>query len=223
MMRRSLRDDRGFTLVELLVTMSILSVVMALITGSVIFLQRSINETDQRLDDLAQSRLAMDATTMWLRGAVTIAGDSTTGGRQPFTLTQRRRVDFFSNVRTTDASGDPAPQRVRLEVINGGQLQERVWSGRIIANGSWVQTGAPRTRIIARGISDDQPFTYFDADANEITPSSEGNLSQAQREAVRYVGINVVVQQDPGVDVPPSQLSSRVALPNLFYDSWDGS
>jgi prepilin-type N-terminal cleavage/methylation domain-containing protein len=221
-MRGRLDDERGFTLVELLVTMSILALAMALITGSAIFLQRAVRQTQQRLDDLAQARLAMDATTMWLRGAVTAERSDTAEDRQPFTLTQRRRVDFLSNVRATDASGDPAPQRVRLEVTPAGELEERVWPGRINAAGQWTQAGGPRTRIIARGIAEEHPFTFFDADGNEITPTSEGNLTQAEREAVRYVGVNVVVQQSPGVDVPPSQLSSRVGLPNQFFYDVEG-
>ncbi|HSK98434.1 MAG TPA: prepilin-type N-terminal cleavage/methylation domain-containing protein [Euzebyales bacterium] len=215
---RRLRDEGGVTLVELLVTMSILSVVMLLITGSAIFLQRTMRLTEQRFDDLAQARLAMDATTLWLRGAVTIERDDTgAADRDPFTQAMRWRVDFISNVRTTTASGNPAPQRVRLEVTTNGELEETVWSGRLNPNGHWTQFGQPQRRIVARGVIEDQPFTFFDEAGNEITPDSSGNLSQAGREAIRYVGVNVVVQQDAGAGVPASQLRNRVRLPNQFY------
>jgi prepilin-type N-terminal cleavage/methylation domain-containing protein len=219
-----LREERGFTLVELLVTMGVLSIVMALITGSAIFLQRSVRQTEQRFDDLAQARLAMDATSKWLRGAVTIErGDTSESDRDPFTQAMRRRVDFITSV-TTGNTADDAPQRVRLEVTNQEELEERVWPGRVNANGIWTQAGGPRSRIIARGLVDGEPFSFFDAEGNEITPAGEGNLTQAEREAIRYVGINIVVQQEPAVDTPAAQLNSRVALPNQFYfDAEDDS
>jgi prepilin-type N-terminal cleavage/methylation domain-containing protein len=209
-------DERGFTLVELLVTMGILSVVMMLVTGSAIFLQRSVRETDQRFNDLAQARLAMDATSKWLRGAVTVERNDTSGADvNPFTEAMRRRVDLMTNITT----GNPndAPQRVRLEVTGQNTLQEQVWPGRINTDGTWTQVGAARSRVVARGLVNTQPFTYFDAAGNDITPAGTANLTEAERETVRYVGINFAVQRAPAVDVPAAQLSNRVALPNQFY------
>lgn len=214
-MRCELRDERGFTLVELLVTMSILSVVMALITGSAIFLQRSINQTDQRFDDLAQARLAMDATSKWLRSAVTVDRAGTTADTQPFLEARRGVVDLMANVGITD--GTNAPKRVRLEIVNGGELREQVWSGTVNAAGQWTQSGAARTRIIARGVTGSQLFTYFDDAGTSLTPAGTADMSEADREQVRRVGIDITVEQAPGVDIPPSRLTNRVTLPNQYY------
>jgi prepilin-type N-terminal cleavage/methylation domain-containing protein len=210
-----LRDDRGFTLVELLVTMTLLSVVMALITGSAIFLQRSLNETDQRFDDLAQARLAMDVSTKWLRSAVTVARTDTTEDTQPFTQATRARVDFMANVGLSGASG--APQRVELQIVNGNQLREQVWRGVITAGGEWQPSGAPRTRTVARGLTTSQLFTFFDDAGADLTPAGATNMTVVDRERIRRVGIAISVRQAPVIDVPPSQLNNRVALPNQYY------
>jgi prepilin-type N-terminal cleavage/methylation domain-containing protein len=203
------RDERGFTLVELLVTMTILSVVMALITGTAIFLQRSINETDQRYDDLAQARLAMDTTTKWVRSAITV--DPFT---QPFNVARPSQVRLLANV---DVAGGVPPQLVDLRVVNGA-LQEQVWTGTINGSGDWqVASATPRTRTIAHGVTSTTPFTFFDADGNDITPATDRLLTQAEMELVRRVGFAVTVQQQPNLDVPPSQLRNRVVLPNQFY------
>lgn len=216
-MARRLHNDDGFTLVELLVTMSILSVVMALATGSTIFLQRSINETDQRFDDLGQARLAMDATTKWLRTAVTVdRTGTTTDDTQPFLQARRTSVDFMANIGLTSGTG--APLRFRIEVVNGDELREQRWTGTINGSGQWQQqSGTARTRIIARGLSNPQMFTFFADDGTELTPAGNTDLSIVQREAVRRVGINISVQQEPGVDVPLSQLRNQITLPNQFY------
>lgn len=219
-MRTRMDDDRGFTLVELLVTMSILAVVMALVTGSTIFLQRSINQTDQRFDDLGQARVAMDAASKWVRSAITVERASSTIDTQPFAEARRSRVDLIANVAVGGASG--APRRVVLDVVNGNQLREQVWRGTINAAGEWGQSGSPTTRILARGLIDSRLFTFFDADGDELTPAGDTAMSEAACEQIRRVGIAISVQQAPNVDAPPSQLSNRVTLPNQFYFDAEG-
>lgn len=213
-MGHRLRDDHGFTLVELLVTMSLLSVVMGLITGSAIFLQRSINETDQRFDDLAQARLAMDASTKWARSAVTVVPYS-----QPFLEARSNRVEFLANV---DVGGvNAAPKQVRLQV-SGGRFEERVFDGQLVSGG-WTQSGSARTRVIARGVTNGNTlFRYFDANGVELT-NGTNNLSESVRRRIRSVGIDITVQQAPGVNVPPSRLTNRVLLPNQFYFDAEGT
>ena len=217
-----LRDDRGFTLVELLVTMSILSVVMALITGSTIFLQRSINETDQRFDDLAQTRLAMDATTKWVRSAITVervrtAGTTTVSYTQPFLQARRSAVEFMANVGLDSGVGADAPKRIRLDIVNGDELRAQVWIGTVNADGEWQQSGLASSRIIARGLTNTRMFTFFTEDGTALTPAGDTDLSFAQREQVRRVGIDIAVQQAPNVDVPVSEMRNRVTLPNQLY------
>lgn len=211
---RAHRDD-GFTLVELLVTMSILAVVMMVITSATIFLQRSINETDQRFDDLAQARLAMDAGSKWVRSAITAQPFT-----QPFTVAQRSQVTLLANIGV--AGGTP-PQRVELAVVDGG-LRERVWQGTIDSNGDWQQAAAaPRVRVIARGVTSAEPFTFETADGTDITPADDTPLTAAERDTVRRVGIAITVQQQPNVDIPASELRNTVALPNQFYFDAEGA
>jgi len=220
-MTERLRDDRGFTLVELLVTMSILSVVMALVTGSAIFLQGSINETDQRFDDLGQTRLAMDATTKWVRSAITVervrTGSTTATYTQPFLQARRSAVELMANVRLESGAGSGAPKRVRLDIVNGDELREQVWTGTIHSSGDWRQSGLASSRVVARGLTNTQLFTYFAEDGTALTPAGDTDLSVAQREQVRRVGIDFAVRQEPNVDVPVSELRSQVTLPNQLY------
>lgn len=213
-------SDDGFTLVELLVTISILSVVMALMTGSAIFLQRSVNETDQRFDDLGQTRIAMDATSKWLRSAITVdRTGTTTEDTQPFLQASRSVADLMANV---GIGAGAAPRRIRLDIVNGDELREQIWTGSVNGSGEWQQGALASSRIIARGLTGTWLFTWFDADGAELTPAGAANLSTADREAVRRVGVDIAVQQAPNVDVPPSQLTNRVTLPNQYYFDAEG-
>ena len=182
-MAERLRADDGVTLIEMLVVMTMLSVVMALITGSTIVLQRSINETSQRYDDLSRARVAMDATTKLLRSAITVDRDETAAVDQsPFRVGRRGRVDFLSNVDVTTGSG--APKRVQLTVVNGDELRERVWDGTINAAGLWEQSGGARTRIVARGVTATWLFTFFDEDGNEIESDEDEAAASKDEDAV---------------------------------------
>jgi hypothetical protein len=167
------------------------------------------------LGDLAQARLAMDASTKWLRSAVTVGRTDTTEDTQPFTQASRTRVDFMANVGVSGASG--VPQRVELEVVNGDELQEQVWRGVITASGEWQPSGASRTRIVARGLMDPELFTFFDDAGTELTPAGTANMSVADRERIRRVGVDLSVQRAPALDVPPSQLRNQLTLPNQYY------
>lgn len=208
-MGERMHGDRGLTLVELLVTISLLTVVMTALTGSVIVLQRVVNETDQRLDDLAQARLAMDASTKWVRSAVTVAPFSS-----PFLEARADRVDLLANI---DVAGGGAPKRVVLQVVNGDELQEQVWDGAFDSDDEWQQSGTPRTRVIARGVTNATAlFTFVAEDGTDLTDGTT-NLSAADREAIRRVGIDVTVRQDPVLDVGASELRNVVWLPNQFY------
>lgn len=211
-----LDDERGFTLVELLVTMAVLSVVIALITGSAIFLQRNIRETDQRFDDLAQARLAMDASSRWLRTAITVPPYT-----QPFIEARPGQIEFLANVRVGGASA--APKQVRLRVVNGA-LEERVYDGTINASGQWVQqAGSVRTRTVARGVTNGTAmFRFFDVDGVELTNGSS-NLTETQRSAVRRVAVAFTIRQQPGINTPASQLANRVTLPNQYYFDAQGT
>lgn len=207
--RRPAVDDRGVTLVELMVTITILAVVMLAMATAAILIQRSANETDQRFDDLAQARLAMDATTRWLRGATTIPPRS-----DPFWVARRDEVEFISDVAGV---GDADPERVELKVVNGDELRERVWVGDIRPNGRWRSVGAPRDRIVARGVTNgDQLFRFYDPDGAELDPGS-GNLHQDLRELVFRVEVDYEVQQAPNLDVAPAELTNTVRLPNQSF------
>lgn len=208
-MRGEVARDDGLTLVELLVAMSILAVVMAMVTGSTIFLQRSINETDQRFDDLGQARVAMDATSKWVRSAVTVAPFT-----QPFFDARADRIDLLTNV---DVAGGAAPRRVAIDVVNGDQLRERIWQGTFDVNDEWRQVGTPTTRIIARGVVNTTDlFTYLDADGVDMTNGTT-SLTTDERDRIRRIGIDVAVQQDQVLDVPPIELSNVVWVANQFY------
>jgi hypothetical protein len=127
----------------------------------------------------------------------------------------------MANVGLSGVAG--APQRVELQVVNGDELQERVWRGVITGGGEWQPSGVTRTRIVARGLTSTQLFRFFDDAGTELTPAGTANMPVANRARIRRVGVDLSVQQAPAFDVPPSQLRNQLTLPNQYYFDDEGS
>ena len=216
------RREEGFTLVELLVTISILALVMGAVTTAVVATQRTVRETDQRYTDLGEARVAMNATSRNVRTAIRL-----NPGDPAFIDAGPEHLEFYANVDV--GAGDP--KRVRLDV-QGDDLLETVEDGTVGSGAganpvrTWTGDGAPRTRTIARNLTnptDGEPlFEYFAQGASTPFATPGDQLPAADQGDVRQVRIELRVDSDAVPDVAETVLANRVRIPNFYFVNTPG-
>jgi prepilin-type N-terminal cleavage/methylation domain-containing protein len=150
---RGVSSDAGFTLVELLVVVSLLSVVMAtayLLQGSASTMSDQIEARATAYDE---SRKAMDRVERELRQAVEITDK---GGA--FLTAQPRQMDFYS-----DVDNDGAPELVKYGVASGGLTRSVFEPTTLVAPFTFNSTASTSSVVIKTldpGYGN--VFTYYD-------------------------------------------------------------
>jgi Tfp pilus assembly protein PilW len=134
-------DDAGFTLVDVLVSMLIMSIVMVIFTTGIIQLHRLANSTEARSDAQSQISVALLRLDKEVRYAAGIG--------LPHTVNGNPYVEYL----ITRAGGD---QCVQLRVA-GGILSRRTW-----IPGAVPLAPAPWTAL-ASNITTAQPFEHLAA------------------------------------------------------------
>lgn len=211
-------SDGGFTLVELLVTISLLAVVMGAVTSTMIGMQRQVAATEIRYEDLGTARTAINAMQQTLRAAIALNPDDSA-----VLHAEDDHVRFYSNVFVTD-DADRAPKLVEYEVDAAGVLTESVTNGDLSTNASgeveWSADGSPRVRTLARNVDTTQPLlTYYgDTVGPSDTPlgAASGLLPPTDLPLVHQVLIDIRVDSPDGYGVEDTQLRNRVRMPNAY-------
>jgi prepilin-type N-terminal cleavage/methylation domain-containing protein len=152
MMRRLRRDQRGFTLPELLITL-IIAMIVSLATFSLIdFVMRRNGEIATRVDTVQRARTAMDQVTRMLRSQVCAwrSDDAAMTGARSLYAASPTSVTAFADLSSeTPVSGvQPAPS-LRTLTLSGptnGTLTETVTPGQWVGGSvSYTYSGAKTT------------------------------------------------------------------------------
>lgn len=224
---RPARDDqRGVTLIEMLVVVGILGTVLAIVTEGLVVSQRTMNDNSSRLEGLSQTNVAVEGMTRVLRTAIlpsqvqaTCAGCDVAA----FIAGDDRSVQFYANVDNdgilpTVGTTDLGPRRVTYRVDNAGVLTETVQKPNTHAYNDFNYQyctpgpGCPvRSRVLARNVQLDQPlFTYYDRAGAQITTPLQSDVSRLKA----VDSIDLVVRVQPSDRVNSATVTARVTLPN---------
>lgn len=206
-------DEGGFTLPELLVTITLLTVLSGAIIGSVVAVQRNLGVANATMNDLQANRIALERITTLLRGAVAADGqlDRTTVA---VTTTQTDRVRFHSVT-----GQDPTENPVLVELaVEDGELVERIWNPVPLLQTALTPGALPtydvaptRQRVIARDLVDARVFAYWThADDGTTATSRCGRrltpTTSAEQALVDAVSVRLRLQEPTGYDSAPSDL-----------------
>ncbi len=202
-------DEGGFSTVELTIAIGMLAVVLAIVYGALMSATSAVNNTDQRLVNLGEARLVMDTASKDLRTATRL-----TASGSAFLTAAPNEVVFYGNLNPT-----LGPKKIRIYVDANTQLVEEVTDpdASSVAPNYTYDNNTPRRRFVGRYVANpaDQPiFTYIDAAGNAISPAP---LDDAQKMAVRAVGIRLMIRKSTNLHVAPTTLVNQVRLPNLSY------
>lgn len=219
--------EGGFTVVELLVAMS-----LTLVIGTMLVLTFSqgvaaVISADARGADAQVARVALDNTTKALRTAVDPDGKGDGVVDLPaFVVAAPEEVVFYAALgnRTGGATADAPPRKVRI--WRDGTLLRQSETLPVVSGATTSWTGATTTRIVARDLvpgAARPTFTYLAAndtavDAAQRSVSSlpvdgAGAVTTTARADIRSVEVWVSVSSSTRRTAPTSAVS-RVILMN---------
>ena len=205
-LRPFLADERGLTLVELMMASALLSLVLAASAAALASYQRTAASSDVRLENLTEAQAIMDVVGRDIRTATRPAA-----GESPFLFAGANEVRFYANLRTVTG-----PKLVRLYVDSG---TGRVIEEAIEPTGSppYSYTSAPVVRVVGRHFANGstQPLlTYLDEEGNVLS----GNpLSEDQRLQIDSVRIDLSIRKSTSLSVRATTVRTTVRLPNVEY------
>ena len=208
--------ERGTSLIEMIVTLSVFLVFLAMVGQTAILAYRQIRISTTRTDDAGQARVAMAEISR----AVKTAGPPNPSERT-FSLAAGLDARF-----TAFTTADPLPRCLRIWVEGSGTdavIKEEVTppAPDATANAFSCATTGGRTRVLARGVSNSAGaplFRYFNA-AGAQDPAATGlatPVSDAERASVTAVEFTVSVGGIAPGAPPATRLINRVRLPNLY-------
>lgn len=232
--RRRAPEERqaGTTLVELLVTMTVLSLLTVVLVGLTVTVSSAFTRDRAATDSTRIAAVAMNELTRVIRSGSTVKVQNQASNDPVFLVAGPDAVVLRAYI-DTDAA-DPRPVVVRFAVTGTRTLTESRWEAVPTSGPYWTFSGLPAapyrlapeswtgpawTRTIAHTLtppeaSPTSTFRYFAFDGTELVPAADG-LTATQIAAVASVTVTLSVQADPGARSAPVVLRNSVGLPNL--------
>ncbi len=198
--------DAGFTLVELLITMVLLGIVLAITTLAMSAAANSYVDQRTYSDTLRLNTTAMNIMTKTIRGGTEIQVLNS-DNLPAFKTASSGEIAVF-------VARSAGPELVRFFIDDGNRLVREVTRTDPDSNAPyWEFAEAPESAtVIAYTVPDDERdniFTYYDSDDEEIDTSNDTQLSQ-----ISSVRIDLTIDTDPE-QASPVELINTVVLPNL--------
>jgi prepilin-type N-terminal cleavage/methylation domain-containing protein len=208
--RAGARPQSGYTLIETMIAMTLLSVVIAAAFGVVSAMQRGAMLTTNRFTAEGEAQTISDRITKDIRSAVT-----TSAAGAAFASADVNDVTFYANL--ADPNG---PTRLHAYLTLQGGTNVYLFHEDSTApdaggsTGNYTYSGAASTRIDGKYIDTSVPiFSYFDADNNPIpTPIT----TVAGLRSIDSVAINLRVRVTP--TSPVVVMNAVVHIRNTDYN-----
>ncbi len=237
-----MRDQAGYTLIETMVVIVLLTIVMGFVTETIIQTQRAYTRSSIRLTDTGDLRVALDTMTKTIRTAIRLSSATTAflpaqvmvnGAPANNVIRGRQVVEngvecwFYANLES-----NPAPQLAHYYVDANRQLIEELTHADAGSVGpNWTYTGAPyRHRVIAHNVvvptaSGTPIFTYYDQGGTVLNVA--GNVTAPVPDAslggIGDVQIRLSVSSGPASVSTITTLVNRVRLVNADLPANTGS
>ncbi len=244
---KELRDQRGVTLVELVVVVSILGIVLTFVTRGLITMQDATMGQSYRLQNLDEARILMDTVSRDIRTATrlsaTLSPFSVTSGSVPAPgfghsapYAGDTEVWFYSNLTLSTTNPNPCPDVIHLYVdtsVNPPVLKEQTLSDTTSTDApptcTYPSTASSyKTRLVGKYVanpSNEPVFTYYYDDATgaptafpqSATQTSTG-LAPSDMLLVDEVGLTLAIREANSYSAPYTTLVNRVRMPNIDYN-----
>jgi prepilin-type N-terminal cleavage/methylation domain-containing protein len=228
-LRPDARKDQGITLIEVMVAISILSLLMVMLTATIVHGMQLSRGMGVRLDNINQGQLGMNAATKNLRTAVLPAqlvdqvcadcGDTAIISATPTTIT------FYANLNNTGQGPSRTTYYIEKDPVNSyGNLIQTTQAPQTLTDGrySYCVVGSAgcvvNKRAVARGLAwpivptTTPTFRYYDFNGKPIDANP---LTTEDLVKVNSIDVTIKIQTNTFQDAAPSNtIVQRVELPN---------
>lgn len=207
-------DERGVTVVESAMTLSILAIALVLVFSAFGSMMNGFAGSDERTVNLAEGRLIMERTTRDIRTAFRLDAASS-----PFLVAKPNEIAFFANL-----GSDGRPTKVHFFIDATSTLVEEGTPADAASSApNYTFTGAPVVRMVGtyvvNGSGPNPPFEFFDL--NNVLLAFDPTcscLAATDLPKVNAVGIRFAVRRSTSLSVQPTTILNRVRLPNVDYN-----
>jgi prepilin-type N-terminal cleavage/methylation domain-containing protein len=195
---RRTREEAGFTVVELLVAMFVLSIVVA---GTLLMIQvvvRQGNGVAQRTDAMQRGRLALDTITRQVRSQVCL--DAATGS---MVAADASSLTFHADLG--DGSAPPTRRTLIHDPVTR-RITQTVLVGTGPANGPYTFTAPPATTVLLEDVVADGDKPVFDYYAYPTTGGTTPSerlvppLTTTELSRTALIRIRIAVRHTGGRD-----------------------
>jgi type II secretory pathway pseudopilin PulG len=176
-MRTRPDDDAGFTLIDMMVGMTLMTIVMAVFTGAIVRMYRVANNVDAKSVAQASINVAMQRLDREVRYA---KGIST-----PYLVNNNQYVDMLSIQRV---GANTVQQCIQVRVVSG-----------VLAQRTWTFNASPLNLTawvpLANGLTSATPFTYRPPNDSvgyqQLTVAlASGSGSSADSNTTTFIALN---------------------------------
>jgi prepilin-type N-terminal cleavage/methylation domain-containing protein len=210
-------DEKGFTLVELLVAVTILAFVLAGMYQALNNLSSTAVEAEERVVNLDEARVLMATVTKDLRTATRLESTAS-----PFLYADERRIVFHANINT-----NTGPNRVTVFVDGTNQFVEQTVAPNAGSCPNCTYTGTGTTRVVGRWVANPttQPiFSFFNGLGNPVAAPLGDPLEASDPaelpllRSIESVEVNLSIRRTQTIGSKGTTLINRVRLPNVDYN-----
>ncbi|QYH35328.1 PilW family protein [Salinibacterium sp. M195] len=213
--RRLAGDQTGVTLSELIVTMALLTMLLAMIMTIFISFSRSFTEDRSASSNTAAAAVAMNELTRVVRSGTEIPVSGRQTNDPVFSVAAPDRVVLQAFLDTEAAS--PKPVRVEFSITADRTLQERRWTSIVSSSGYFTfnNTAASQRTVVRQIAAGTAPvFAFFDAKNLPIALVG-GKIPDDKLATIAAVKVSMTVQTDPTGNAQTATLENTVGIPNL--------
>jgi prepilin-type N-terminal cleavage/methylation domain-containing protein len=222
-MRRLRTEERGFTLIEMLVSCVLGTIVLTAVLGLVDTSQRVTTNVTERTDTTQRGRLAMERIVQVLRSQVCLKL-STLTSQTTVTDAQSASVSFFADL-PTQAEGTSATFKpdLRTLAVTGGRITQSTTPYAGTFDGATFVAGTPGpANVLATSVTQVKDsggtlLPYF----RYYAYKTDGNLDYANPlpTPVTQTDLTRIAQIQVTFGVKPFDNSTNTAVQSVFDDS----
>lgn len=218
-LRRLHRDDAGFSLPELMVTIFVMGVLSAVVVSFYVAMTGAFTEDRAASDSTTTASVGMNNLTRVIRSGTTIRVQGQSLNNPVFVEAKNEELTLHAFLDTESA--DPKPIKVRFWINAQRELMETRWNSSRVSGAYFVFDATPAsTRVIARTVAartGTEPwlFTYRAPDGTVQPVPTTGSFTIAQLRNIASVQVRLTVQADTSLRAAPVTLQSTVGIPNI--------
>ena len=211
-------NQQGLSLVELLVSMLLLGIVTAIVTGLYVSAMRTVTHAHVLSANTRSVSNGMNEMARVVRGATENPVSGAALNAPALEEAKDESVTFYSYVNLGPAVSVQPPVKITLSLDSSRRLVETKFAAVSLASGFFAFESTPMaSRILTEAVAPagaPRFFRYLKADGSVIVPSIAG-LSEAERRLVTAISISVTVTNGSTDSRAWVTLRNTVGMPNV--------